>query len=84
MAKKLVCTLPNASNTISGIAFEPYGDGGMISVDAVDEATAARFSRIGGYKVIEVVGENDTKHSEDNRKTGKTASSKKDEVKANG
>lgn len=56
MVRKLLCTLPNASESINGIAFEPY-EGGMISVDpidTIDESLVRKFLRINGYKIVEV------------------------------
>lgn len=52
MPKKLICTLPNASTLISGIAFEPHKRG-MISVDVVPEDVAKRFADIDGYVTVE-------------------------------
>lgn len=57
MVRKLLCMLPNASENIDGIAFEPYEGGGMISVDpidAIDESLVRKFLRINGYKIVEV------------------------------
>ena len=50
--KKIVCTLPNASNRINGIAFESTLDG-MVS-EPVEDAVAAHFEGIAGYDVIEI------------------------------
>ena len=90
MAKKLICNLPNASNNISGIAFEPYEQGGMISVNEVDDRTAYRFLKIKGYSVVDVAG-GDNKgggvesavQSNKSDKKAKTDSAQKSEVTAN-
>jgi hypothetical protein len=50
---KVICKLPNASAIIGGIPFEPHKDGGMISVDVVDDATAKRLSSIQGYSLVQ-------------------------------
>lgn len=44
---KVICTLPNASNSINGIAFAEH-ELGMISEDVSDEV-AASFTSIRGY-----------------------------------
>ncbi|SDY39040.1 hypothetical protein [Nitrosomonas sp. Nm58] len=57
MVKRLLCTLPNASNDINGIEFEPYELGGMVSVKQADdlgEVVIRKFLKIGGYKLIDV------------------------------
>lgn len=51
---KVICTLPNASDLISGVAFEPAADGGMVSASPVDEDVAARFAMIPGYNVVDL------------------------------
>lgn len=93
MAKKLICNLPNASNNISGIAFEPYEQGGMISVNEVDDQTADRFRKIKGYSVVDVAGSDNkdrgggvesTVQSNKSDKKAKTDSAQKSEVTANG
>ena len=90
MAKKLICNLPNASNNISGIAFEPYEKGGMISVNEVDDQTADRFRKIKGYSVVDVAGDDNkgggvesTVQSNKSDKKAKTDSAQKSEVTAN-
>lgn len=56
LVKKLVCALPNAPFSIDGMAFEPYKYGSIISVEPVDDESAAikRLSTIRGFDVIEV------------------------------
>lgn len=50
---KILCTLPNASEEISGIAFEKHPNGGMVSVDPVPEDVAEVLLSIDGYKAVE-------------------------------
>lgn len=50
--KKVRCTLPHASTSINGIAFEPHPDGGMVSVEPVDERMAALLTSIPGYELV--------------------------------
>lgn len=45
---KILCTLPNASDEISGVAFEKC-DKGMVSVDQVPEDVAAAMLSVDGY-----------------------------------
>lgn len=47
--KKITCTLPNASEEISGIPFVA-GDGCVVA-DGVDDAVAALFEGIPGYTI---------------------------------
>lgn len=47
---KVLCTLPNASEEISGVKFSAHAKG-MVSEDVSDE-TAAYFAAIGGYEII--------------------------------
>ncbi len=47
---KIECTLPNASEEISGIAFAKSEGGTMVSVDDVDPAEAARLLKIDGFR----------------------------------
>ena len=47
--KKIICDLPNASELINGIQFEPTLDGAMMSVEAVSDEIAAQFKGIPGY-----------------------------------
>ena len=54
MPKKVICTLPNASELINGIAFEKSLDGSMVSVDVLDDAVAAQFAGINGYELQEM------------------------------
>jgi hypothetical protein len=49
---KIKCFLPNASDSINGIAFSPCEDGGVESVDAVSEEDARQFEGIQGYALI--------------------------------
>ena len=44
---RVLCTLPNASTEIDGVAFSPV-DGGMLS-DDVDEAVGHRWLTIPGF-----------------------------------
>lgn len=47
---KVICTLPNASEEISGVKFNQV-DGGMLSEDVADDV-AARFASIKGYALV--------------------------------
>lgn len=48
---KVICTLPNASNSINGHDFEDHPDG-KISADLPEEV-AANFATIDGYKIAD-------------------------------
>lgn len=48
------CTRKNASHEISGVAFQDHPEGGVVSVEDLDEAQAARFLSISGYEVAQV------------------------------
>ena len=75
LVKKLLCTAPNASNNIDGIAFEPYEHGGMISVDPIDdEVKLKRLSSIRGYHVVEIEIEdaNDAQNNQESKIDKKT------------
>jgi len=47
---KIECTLPNASEEISGIKFVRTAQGTVVSADAVDPKVAARLLKIAGYR----------------------------------
>ncbi len=47
---KVLCTLPNASTLISGVAFTAHANG-MLSED-VSEGVAAEVSAVPGYEVV--------------------------------
>lgn len=47
---KVLCTLPNASSLISGVAFVSHANG-MLSEDVTD-AVAADFATIPGYTIV--------------------------------
>ena len=47
---KVLCTLPNASELISGVAFVSHANG-MLSEEVSDEV-AARFTSIAGYELV--------------------------------
>ena len=47
---QVICTLPNASEEISGVAFTAH-EAGMISAEISDEL-AADFASIRGYQVV--------------------------------
>lgn len=51
----VICTLLNASNEISGVAFEDHPEG-KVSVEAVPADVAERFASIEGYKVVKDKG----------------------------
>ena len=53
MPKKVVCTLPNASELINGVRFEHMLDGSVVSEEVSDEV-AAQFLGIRGYALIDV------------------------------
>lgn len=46
---RVLCTLPNAGDLISGVRFEP-GPAGMVS-EPVTSDVAAQFLRVDGYRV---------------------------------
>lgn len=48
---KVHCSLPNASNNINGVKFEP-AENGVVS-EEVDQATADAFAAIEGYVIVE-------------------------------
>jgi hypothetical protein len=50
---RVICTLPNAGERISGVQFEKT-DGGMLSA-SIPADTAAAFARIPGYVLVEEV-----------------------------
>lgn len=50
---KVLCTLPNASTLISGVAFTAHANG-MLSED-VSDAVAADFAAVPGYEVVGAV-----------------------------
>lgn len=47
---KVLCTLPNASTLISGVAFTAHANG-MLSED-VSDAVAAEFAAVPGYSIV--------------------------------
>ena len=47
---KVLCTLPNASTLISGVAFAAHANG-MLSED-VSDAVAADFAAVPGYSIV--------------------------------
>jgi hypothetical protein len=49
---KIRCTLPNAAEVISGIAFTRQDDGSVVSVDEVPPSQAAIFLSIEGYEEV--------------------------------
>lgn len=46
---KITCGLPNASDNINGIPFEPLLEGGMVSVDDVPDDQAAIMLSVPGF-----------------------------------
>lgn len=48
------CTRKNASHEISGVAFKNHPEGGVVSVEEVDDDLAAMFLSVPGYEVVEV------------------------------
>ncbi len=48
------CTRKNASHEISGVAFQNHPEGGVVSVEEVDDDLAAMFLSVPGYEVVEV------------------------------
>lgn len=57
MSKHILCTLAHASTLINGVAFAASDNpAGMLSVDPVDDETAANFTSIPGYEIHEVKG----------------------------
>ena len=53
---KIVCTLPNASDNISGVNFAAREDGAKVS-EEISEELAALFTSIEGYALLEDEGE---------------------------
>lgn len=47
---KVHCSLPNASDNINGVKFEP-AEGGVVS-EEVDQETAEAFAAIDGYSIV--------------------------------
>lgn len=47
----VICTLPNASDLINGVAFEDHPKG-KVSVQSVSDDVAEAFAAIEGYKVV--------------------------------
>jgi hypothetical protein len=72
MAKKIVCTLPNASTHISGIEFE-LTDEGAVSKEVISEKDAARFGKIPGYQLVEAEEPKDPPAAKKSASTGKSA-----------
>ena len=52
---RILCTLPNASNCISGVAFEQI-DGGVLS-EEIDEQAAELFLSVPGFAAYQEGGE---------------------------
>jgi hypothetical protein len=51
----VICRLPNASELINDIAFEPLESGdGMITVDPVEADVAEGFASILGYEAVDL------------------------------
>ena len=48
----VICTLPNASKHISGVAFADHKDG-VVTAAPVDADTAAKFKGIPGYVIVD-------------------------------
>lgn len=55
---KVLCTLPNASDEISGVKFVTHAKG-MLSEDVADEVAAA-FTTIPGYELVGAKGPDDS------------------------
>lgn len=49
---RLHCSLPNASDEISGIKFVSHADGGKVSVE-ISESLAADMATIPGYSIVQ-------------------------------
>ncbi len=49
MAKKVTCTLPNASELINGVKFEVVD--GVVVADGLEDDVAAQFDGIPGYEI---------------------------------
>lgn len=78
MPKKVICTLPNASESINGHEFE-LTDEGAVSKNVLSDKDAARFEKIPGYQVVDASGggtEGDENPPE-GKAAGKTAGGKK-------
>ena len=54
---KVLCTLPNASTLISGVAFAAHANG-MLSEDVTDDV-ASDFAAINGYSIVGAVSAED-------------------------
>lgn len=48
---KVICTLENASDEISGVKFTPHPDGGVVS-EEISEDQAAAFTSVPGYALV--------------------------------
>lgn len=47
---RVLCTLPNAGDLISGVRFEPCPDGKISEL--ISPEVGAAFLRVGGYQVV--------------------------------
>lgn len=48
---KVICTLPNASDSINGVKFHPLPDGAGRISDEIPDDVAASFTEIAGYEL---------------------------------
>jgi hypothetical protein len=56
MAIKVICTLPNASTNINGVAFERVGEH-VHSVDELTQEHLDHFASIDGFEVVDTDAE---------------------------
>lgn len=61
MAKKVICTLPNASDEINGVKFELV-DGAAVA--EVSDKVAEQFAGINGYTIEDVKAKSSAKKEE--------------------
>lgn len=85
MPKKIVCTLPNASEYISGIEFE-LTEEGAVSKQIVADKDAARFEKIPGYHLVEAEDDSGNDASGESSGSGskKSSSTKKSTTSGGG
>ncbi len=62
MTIKILCTLPNASTRINGVAFEPV-EGGVQSVDELTQEHIDHFGAIEGYTLFDTDADGDDQDS---------------------
>lgn len=53
MAFHIICSLPNASHNINGVAFKPHDTDRKITESPVEADVASMFKGIPGYKIVD-------------------------------